>query len=80
MDGIIGSFLFMSDTEAKVTVLGQDGSRREAPISLDKARELVEKMKAKGFTGEFPRSSKPKINVREHVAALMKETEMSVGG
>ena len=80
MNGIIGSFLLMSDTEAKVTILGRDGSRREAAISLDKARELIDKLKAKGISGEFPRSSKPRINVREHVAALMKGTEMSVGG
>ncbi|TLX16963.1 hypothetical protein [Rhizobium sp. MHM7A] len=70
MNGIIGSFLAISDTEAKVTILGKDGSRREAPIPLEKARELVNKLKAKGISGEFPRSSKPKINVRERMAAL----------
>lgn len=79
MNGIIGSFLTMSDTEAKVTILGKDGSRKEAPISLEKARELVTKMQAKGISGEFPRSQRPKINVRERMASLEMETEMSGG-
>ena len=43
--------------------------------------EHVEEMKRlTGHDGSAPRSKQPRINVREHVAALMKESEMSVGG
>lgn len=73
MKGIIGSFLSMSDTEAKVTIVARDGKRRVSAIPLLEARRIVDQMKSRGFTGEFPRSSRPQVNVREFVANLGKE-------
>lgn len=70
MKGIVGSFLSISDTEAKVTIVARNGNRRTSAIPVEEARQIVEKLKAKGFTGEFPRSQKPKVNVRELVATL----------
>lgn len=70
MAGYVGSFLSVSNTEAKLTIVRTDGARRVVPISLDEGKRLVELLRAKGYSGEFPRSKKPKVNVRELVASL----------
>jgi hypothetical protein len=64
------SFLSVSDTEAKLVIVDRQGNRRENTIDLATAKRIVEKMKAKGLSGELPRSTKPVVNVRELVANL----------
>jgi hypothetical protein len=70
MKGFVGSFLSISDEKAELTVVKTNGERRVIPYPIDKAREMVAELRAKGFTGEFPRSKRPKVNVRELVASL----------
>ncbi len=70
MKGYAGSFLTVSNTEARLIVVGSNGERRVIPYPIEKARAFVAEMKAKGFSGEAPRSKRPKINVRELVASL----------
>jgi hypothetical protein len=70
MNGYVGSFLKISADKAELTVVKTNGERRVIPYPIDKARAMVAELRAKGLTGEFPRSKRPKVNVRELVASL----------
>lgn len=70
MNKIAYSFLSVTDQEAKLVTVDQNGIRRENSINLEGAKKIVEKMKAKGLPGTLPRSTRPRLNVREFVAGL----------